>query len=165
MDVDVPVSPSEIHEDFDTWLTDRKKRWRDARLAKKRSRDSAAKSALGDRRANQGQLMGDILTAQLRGGREASGLASYMQDRQALLHKNHWQIVEIRPAQTPGEFVLWVYTDVKKLQRVNVFVPRKIYIHNYDSAGPDQVVGKLVKHHLPRYALTLIHKLCMYRRT
>jgi hypothetical protein len=41
---------------------------------------------------------------------------------------SHWQIIELQPSDTPGEFVAWVMTSRNQMQRLRLAVPRMAYV-------------------------------------
>jgi hypothetical protein len=40
-----------------------------------------------------------------------------------------WQIIELQELDSPGEFVVWAMTERAQLQRLNVVIPRIMYVN------------------------------------
>ena len=40
-----------------------------------------------------------------------------------------WQVIEIQELDRPGEFTVWAMTDKAQLQRLNVIIPRVLYVN------------------------------------
>ena len=128
-------------DNYQAWLRRKKELWRVAR------------------RTRQNQRKNDKETLSIRGQinpikrqRRAPGdMASYIRDATTALTQEEWQVIEIREQNDlSGDFVMWIMLGNDSLQRINLKVPRTIYVNAHtDIAATAQGKVKKVEKRLP----------------
>lgn len=149
MDVESTVSPMMIQapstkEEMLAWLNTRKAQW-------KKERD-LLKQARGLRNGSgQGKQYGKSIKDVLRG----SGAVGYYNENDASKNKRvmsvadlvrnatlsvtqgYWQIIELCPSETPGEFIVYAMTQRAQMQKLFLTVPRYMYFNCRKSDAAD----------------------------
>jgi DNA polymerase epsilon subunit 1 len=124
------VMPS-ITEDYSGWLMYQKQKWKIQRQARKRRR----------------QLFGEKPVD------STDAIGTFFRNQAELLFISTWQLVQLRPTETPGEVKAFVLID-KKIHILKVIVPRQLYLNLRSEDLPDVSISgcsveKVVNHTLP----------------
>ncbi|KAF1956506.1 DUF1744-domain-containing protein [Byssothecium circinans] len=124
------VMPS-MTEDYSGWLMYQKQKWKIQRANRKRRRH-----LYGDKQVDAS----DSIAAQFRKQNE-------------LLYTGAWQLIQLRPTDTPGVVQAFALID-KKIYSLKVIVPRHLYLNLRSEDLPDVSISgcsveKLVNHTLP----------------
>tara|TARA_R110002003_G_scaffold702_2_gene21088 strand:- start:4641 stop:10763 length:6123 start_codon:yes stop_codon:yes gene_type:complete len=124
------VMPS-ITEDYSGWLMYQKQKWKIQRQARKRRR----------------QLFGEKPVD------SSDAIGTFFRNQAELLFISTWQLVQLRPTETPGEVRAFVLID-KKIHTLKVIVPRQLYLNLRSEDLPDVSISgcsveKVVNHTLP----------------
>ena len=112
-------------EDFSKWLKQKKSLWRTARSERKRL---LARGDNEDRRAGR-----------IRPKKNPSSLEGFVREAALNLTQREWHVVEVREMSSfedggtknrtsSGEFVLWVMVGTDSLQKIQLTVPRTVYV-------------------------------------
>jgi DNA polymerase epsilon subunit 1 len=159
MDIDIEdASAKEATEDrvtlsqdnFSDWLKQKKSRWRTGQRERKRLRNSS-----GFRSQGSG-AMGQTNTA----GRPVNSMEGYIRDAALALRQSEWHVVEMRELSSSdgnrvassGEFILWVMIGNNTLQKLQISVPRVVYITSLaelKTLSTGDVLVRKVDKHLP----------------
>jgi DNA polymerase epsilon subunit 1 len=124
----------------DEWVQDRKARWKRDRAERKKMLKEA------------GNMGGDAGMLQ-RGSKNASGVSQFLQSAANSVAQNHWQIVEIREMDQPGQFQVWAMTGQGQLQAIPIEIPRIFHINCYKPLPAETLKsrnGRSVARELPR---------------
>ncbi|OAL46092.1 DNA polymeras-like protein epsilon [Pyrenochaeta sp. DS3sAY3a] len=124
------VMPS-IDEDYSGWLMYQKQKWKIQRQARKRRR----------------QLFGEKPVD------TSDAIGTFFRSQAELVFISTWQLVQLRPTETPGEVRAFVLID-KKIHSLKIIVPRQLYLNLRSDDLPDISVSgcsveKVVNHKLP----------------
>ncbi|KAI8939432.1 DNA polymerase epsilon catalytic subunit [Plenodomus lindquistii] len=124
------VMPS-INSDYPGWLMYQKQKWKIQRQARKRRR----------------QLFGEKQVD------ATDAIGTFFRNQAELLFISTWQLVQLRPTETPGEVRAFVLID-KKIHTLKIIVPRQLYLNLRSEDLPDvSITGcsveKVVNHTLP----------------
>jgi DNA polymerase epsilon subunit 1 len=124
------VMPS-ITEDYSGWLMYQKQKWKIQRQARMRRR----------------QLFGEKPVD------SSDAIGTFFRNQAELLFISTWQLVQLRPTETPGEVRAFVLID-KKIHTLKVIVPRQLYLNLRSEDLPDVSISgcsveKVVNHTLP----------------
>jgi DNA polymerase epsilon subunit 1 len=124
------VMPS-ITEDYSGWLMYQKQKWKIQRQARKRRR----------------QLFGEKPVD------SSDAIGTFFRNQAEVLFISTWQLVQLRPTETPGEVKAFVLID-KKIHTLKIIVPRQLYLNLRsedlpDVSIPNCTVEKVVNHTLP----------------
>ncbi|KAL3922010.1 MAG: hypothetical protein SGILL_002437 [Bacillariaceae sp.] len=163
------VSLDETKENFTGWLEQRKKSWKRVRREKRSlriqsERDSA--SGIPDTRA-----------------KKMSTLKNFVRDANMTLSQREWQIIELREMTSSdtekkgrppsGSFVAWVMVGRDSLQKIQIEVPRTVYIATNEEAVcnlTEALEFRKVDKHLPhgkqsKFLYELVLPEMVYRNT
>ncbi|KAI4633381.1 DNA polymerase epsilon catalytic subunit [Alternaria sp. BMP 0032] len=124
------VMPS-IDKDYSGWLMYQKQKWKIQREARKRRR----------------QLFGEKAVD------ASDAIGSFFRNQAQSLYISTWQLVQLRPTETPGEVRAFVLID-KKIHALKIIVPRQLYLNLRSEDLPDVSISgcsveKVVNHSLP----------------
>jgi DNA polymerase epsilon subunit 1 len=124
------VMPS-ITQDYSGWLMYQKQKWKIQRQARKRRR----------------QLFGEKPVD------TSDAIGTFFRNQAELLFISTWQLVQLRPTDTPGEVRAFVLID-KKIHTLKIIVPRQLYLNLRSEDLPDvEIKGcsveKVINHTLP----------------
>ncbi|KAF2278324.1 DUF1744-domain-containing protein [Westerdykella ornata] len=124
------VMPS-ITEDYSGWLQYQKQKWKIQRQARKRRR----------------QLFGEKPID------ASDAIGSFFRNQTELLFISTWQLIQLRPTETPGEVRAFVLID-KKIHMLKIVVPRQLYVNFRSEDLPDISISgcsveKVVNYTLP----------------
>ncbi|KAF2122520.1 hypothetical protein BDV96DRAFT_482096 [Lophiotrema nucula] len=124
------VMPS-ITEDYSGWLQYQKQKWKIQKQARKRRR----------------QLFGEKPVD------SADAIGTFFRNQAELLFISTWQLIQLRPTETPGEVRAFVLID-KKIHTLKIVVPRQIYLNMRGEDLPDASISgtsveKVINHTLP----------------
>jgi DNA polymerase epsilon subunit 1 len=124
------VMPS-ITQDYSGWLMYQKQKWKIQRQARKRRR----------------QLFGEKPVD------TSDAIGTFFRNQAELLFISTWQLVQLRPTDTPGEVRAFVLID-KKIHMLKIIVPRQLYLNLRSEDLPDvEIKGcsveKVINHTLP----------------
>lgn len=124
------VMPS-ITKDYSGWLMYQKQKWKIQKQARKRRR----------------QLFGEKPVD------SSDAIGTFFRNQAELLFISTWQLVQLRPTETPGEVRAFVLID-KKIHTLRVIVPRQLYLNLRSEDLPDVSVPgcsveKVINHTLP----------------
>ncbi len=124
------VVPS-ISEDYSAWLQYQKQKWKIQRQARQRRR----------------QLFGEKPVD------ASDAIGSFFRNQAESLFISTWQLVQLRPTETPGEVKAFVLID-KKIHTLKIIVPRQLYLNLRSDDLPDVSISgcsveKVVNHTLP----------------
>jgi DNA polymerase epsilon subunit 1 len=83
----------------------------------------------------------------------SDSIGSFFRNQAQSLYISTWQLVQLRPTETPGEVQAFVLID-KKVQTIKIIVPRVLYLNLRSEDLPDvEITGcsveKVVNHTLP----------------
>ena len=123
--------------DFQRWLKLRKSQWKAARTELKRQRTHS--------------LMRDFKSSSSDAPRKKRkvGVEGFLKEAAQSLSQGIWQVVELRESDAPGEYVLYVMTNQKAIQRIPLTVPRRIYVDlKGDGGGKLDVIKQSSKSRL-----------------
>jgi DNA polymerase epsilon subunit 1 len=137
-------------ENFDSWLKQKKSLWRNKRHEQKRlllRGDADAPPAIGDKRQRK----------------TLASMEGFVRDAALNLTQREWQILEVREMTSydsgnnktkasSGEFVVWVMVGGDSLQKIQITVPRTVYVASrkeITNDSPDILEFKKVDKHLP----------------
>eukprot|EP00898_Chlorokybus_atmophyticus_P000434 jgi/Chlat1/1391/Chrsp12S02054 len=123
-------------DDYVGWLKHSKRRWRRARLERKKLRLAEAREAERAMRQARAQGLSQPYTPPIRGPSSRADVGSYFRQREALLLSTPWQIVQISPADTPGSFRAWVIVEGAMFS-VPLHVSREFYINTRTTPDSD----------------------------
>lgn len=137
-------------ESFGDWLKQRKTHWQAGRRKRKRM-ELVSGSSTGDSNAM-------IKTGKAR--RPVTSMEGYMRDAANNLRQNDWHVIEIREMSTEdgnrlkssGTFILWAMIGTDTLQKVQLTVPRVIYVSSsleLVQQSNNEIQVKQVDRHLP----------------
>jgi DNA polymerase epsilon subunit 1 len=120
-----------ITEDYSGWLQYQKQKWKIQRQARKRRR----------------QLFGEKPVD------STDAIGNFFRNQAELLFISTWQLIQLRPTETPGEVRAFVLID-KKIHTLKIIVPRQLYVNLKAEDLPDDSVSgcsveKVVGHTLP----------------
>jgi len=146
----IALSKEIPNEDFKKWLQRKKSLWRDVRKERR-------KLARGTDGVNTGKGTDSRSSSSLpqpKRQRTVGSMAGYLRDAAISLYESEWHVIEVREISSTeggsiGEFVLWVMVG-NTLQKVNVTVPRTVYV---DCLGKmlQQRDGKIEVKHVERH--------------
>jgi DNA polymerase epsilon subunit 1 len=124
------VMPS-ITKDYSGWLMYQKQKWKIQQQARKRRR----------------QLFGEKPVD------SSDAIGTFFRNQAESLFISTWQLVQLRPTETPGEVKAFVLID-KKIHALRVIVPRQMYLNLRSEDLPDVSISgcsveKVVNHTLP----------------
>ena len=136
-------------EDFSKWLSQKKSLWRTARGERKRL---LAKGDDDDRRGSR-----------IRTKKNPSSLEGFVKEAALNLTQREWHVVEVREMSSfeaggaktrtsSGEFILWVMVGSDSLQKIQLTVPRTVYVSSRMELTNESsnIIGfKKVDKHLP----------------
>ncbi|CAI7838422.1 unnamed protein product, partial [Closterium sp. NIES-53] len=125
-------------EDYGKWLQHKKRKWRRALEERKRRRQ-------GEGEGGGGEGMGGGAA----GTRRRLGVSGLLRHADDALTRSHWQIIQVTPTATPGEFSLWVVVGAAGVRRVVVRVPRVFYLNTRAAVKQEEAPGELVSRTLP----------------
>jgi DNA polymerase epsilon subunit 1 len=163
------IALDENKKNFGCWLEQRKKSWkksRDERRALRNQAERDSSSGISEARSKR-----------------MSTLKNFVQESNMTLTQREWQIVELREMTSSdtekkgrppsGTFVAWVMVGRDSLQKIQIEVPRTVYIATYEEAVcilSEALEFRKVDKHLPHnkqakflYELTLPEP--VYRNT
>ncbi|CAI5468276.1 unnamed protein product [Closterium sp. Yama58-4] len=83
------------------------------------------------------------------GARRRLGVSGLLRHADDALTRFHWQIIQVTPTATPGEFSLWVVVGSAGVRRVVVRVPRVFYLNTRAAVKQEEAPGELVSRTLP----------------
>eukprot|EP01104_Vermistella_antarctica_P000854 TRINITY_DN1094_c0_g1_i4.p1 TRINITY_DN1094_c0_g1~~TRINITY_DN1094_c0_g1_i4.p1 ORF type:complete len:1939 (-),score=642.87 TRINITY_DN1094_c0_g1_i4:40-5856(-) len=129
-DYDDTVECPDIDEDFESFLTHQKRKWRALR------RDMAS------RRSSSGTVNGRGAHLTARGG-------AFSKQSSMLLNKP-WQIVHIAETDEPGEYRVWALLENGTMHSLRIDVPRRFYVNTMEADDGGMVGARLVTKSLPR---------------
>lgn len=135
-------------ENFSSWLTQKKSTWR------KRRKDHRAVSSGGAREAQSGK------TESSSQKKSMGSMEGFMKEAALNLTKREWQIIEIREMSradtgkkdakpASGEFVAWVMVGTDALRKVQISVPRIVFVSTrraIQSTSAEIEIRKVDKH-------------------
>ncbi|KAH3960225.1 DNA polymerase epsilon catalytic subunit [Parastagonospora nodorum] len=124
------VMPS-ITNDYSGWLMYQKQKWKIQAQARKRRRQ-----LFGEKPVDSNDAIG-----------------TFFRNQAQSLFISTWQLVQLRPTETPGEVKAFVLID-KKIHILKVIVPRQLYLNLRSEDLPDVSISgcsveKVVNHTLP----------------
>ncbi|GJP47493.1 hypothetical protein CLOM_g6680 [Closterium sp. NIES-68] len=125
-------------EDYGKWLKHKKRKWRRALEERKRRRQGGGEGGGGE-----GVGSGAAV------GRRRLGVTGMLRQADDALTRSHWQIIQVVPTATPGEFCLWLVAGAAGVKRVVVRVPRVFYLNTRASVEQEEAPGELVSRTLP----------------
>ena len=137
-------------DNFNAWLKQRKSQWRFNRREKKRLRIDAGIN--GQSTSGPMELLKKSRPATMEG---------YMRDAAIALIQREWQVIEVREVTSSdgkttrggssGQFILWVMVGNDTLQKVQITVPRVLYVtsHVELTKNSEDIHLKKVDKHLP----------------
>jgi len=131
-------------ENFNSWLQQNKSSWRKSR------KERRFQALIGDRGTEKKQ-------------RKPVSMEGFVREAALTLTQREWQIVEVREMSSyesvapgspsgSGEFTLWVMVGKDSLQKINVTVPRLVYISTrkeVTNVSDDFLEFRQVEKHLP----------------
>jgi len=118
-----PLPRAKLSKDsFPEWLAQRKAQWRLARSDKRQVRKRLYHLNSADSAYHA--------TDQSKRRKAVGSMAGFLEDAANDIREREWQIIEIRETSSgSGEFVAWIMVDNKSLQRIQLTVPRVIYVN------------------------------------
>ncbi|KAH7095074.1 hypothetical protein FB567DRAFT_20060 [Paraphoma chrysanthemicola] len=124
------IMPS-ITKDYSGWLMYQKQKWKIQKQARIRRR----------------QLFGEKPVD------SSDAIGTFFRNQAESLFISTWQLVQLRPTETPGEVKAFVLID-KKIHTLKVIVPRQLYLNLRSEDLPDVSISgcsveKVVNHTLP----------------
>jgi DNA polymerase epsilon subunit 1 len=124
------IMPS-ITEDYSGWLMYQKQKWKIQKQARLRRR----------------QLFGEKPVD------SSDAIGTFFRNQAQALFISSWQLIQLRPTETPGEVKAFVLID-KKIHTLKIIVPRQIYLNLRSEDLPDVSISgcsveKVVNHTLP----------------
>ncbi|KAL3923554.1 MAG: hypothetical protein SGILL_001593, partial [Bacillariaceae sp.] len=142
------ISIDDGKENFGGWLEQRKKLWKNSRRQRKALRDDAERESTSRIPASRSKRM--------------STLKNFVREANKSLTRREWQIIELREmtssdtekkGRPPSEsFVAWVIVGRDSLQKIQIEVPRIVYIATNEEAVcdlPEALEFRKVDKHLP----------------
>jgi DNA polymerase epsilon subunit 1 len=124
------IMPS-ITEDYSGWLMYQKQKWKIQKQARLRRR----------------QLFGEKPVD------SSDAIGTFFRNQAQTLFISSWQLIQLRPTETPGEVKAFVLIE-KKIHILKIIVPRQIYLNLRSEDLPDVSISgcsveKVVNHTLP----------------
>jgi DNA polymerase epsilon subunit 1 len=124
------IMPS-INDNYSGWLMYQKQKWKIQRQTRARRR----------------QLFGEKAVD------ASDAIGSFFRNQAQSLFISTWQLVQLRPTETPGEVKAFVLID-KKVHVLKIIVPRQLYLNLRSEDLPDVSISgcsveKVVNHTLP----------------
>jgi len=139
---EVVADPPNQEEDMKGWISNQQQHWR---LLKKRKREARLLREAEAKR-NTENKEGDKRQRTL-----GDGVASYFRETAKKIATNYWQILQIAEDESsPGVYRVWAFTDSKTLQKVDITVPRVLYLNTRVVLDAAAAMGKKVEKTLPR---------------
>lgn len=130
--------------DYQGWLELKKRKWKDALDKRKRQR-------LGNLQTPYIYNGVSKQSAGTKNHKEANGrhgVSSYFTRHEVALTRCHWQIIQLVPSSTSGQFFAWVLVDGIML-KIPIVVPRVFYLNSKASKTeefPGRRVNKILPH-------------------
>ena len=142
----LPVQPS--HEELMAWLESRKAMW----TSRRTHHSTSANRQYG--RTSAAVLAGDAVDTESGARKKVMGVADLVKHAQQSAARSNWHIVEIQVTDVPGNMVVWAFTGASQLQRIQVAVPRIMYVNCQPNSKAEitakELGGKMVKKDLPQ---------------
>lgn len=114
-------------ETFSAWLSRKKLLWRATRQQR---RDGLRKRSLEGLDYTSSVTVNTDPTKVKKPRQPNGSMMGYLRDAALSIHNEEWQIVEIRDsASSSGELIVWLMVNGKNLQRVQLTVPRILYVN------------------------------------
>ncbi|KAL8140374.1 hypothetical protein V2J09_006395 [Rumex salicifolius] len=136
--------------DYNGWLEQRKRKWKQVREQRKRQRVGSAKSSM---QAN-GRFDSSTFEKQKQSmGRTA--VSSFFEREELVLTRHHWQIIQLISSSQPGNYFAWVVVGGVML-KVPITVPRVFYLNSKATVTeefPGRRVNKILPHGRRNYNL------------
>ena len=109
-------------ENYQAWLKRKKEIWKVTRKERKRQK-------------TKGKVCSNQIDTFSHSKRQRHGpgnMGAYIRDATAALSQDEWQVIEIREQnEFSGDFVVWIMLGNNLLQRINLKVPRTIYVNSH----------------------------------
>lgn len=141
----LPMKPTQ--EELIAWLESRKALW----TSRRTHHSTAANRQYG--RTTAAVLAGDAVETDVAARKKVMGVTDLVKHAQQSAAKGNWHIVEIQVTDVPGTMVVWAFTGASQLQRIQVTVPRIMYVNCQPNSKAEMTAkelgGKLVKKDLP----------------
>ena len=126
----LPAKMPSMTEDYEGFLKYQKQKWKIQKQARIRRRE----------------LFGERVNA------STDGLSNFFREQAELIYVNTWQILQLRETDMPGEVRAFILID-RKIQTINIKVPRQVFVNLKDDDLPDVDVPNCsvqkVNHTLP----------------
>lgn len=123
-----------ITKDFMGWLRFRKAQWRAQRVERRQARRSlphgSASARVGARRGREDEQLAKT-------GKRHMNVESFLKNATMAVTHGHWQIIEVRETEIPGDYVIWAMTGHRSLQRLNLSIERVFYVASKDDEVSD----------------------------
>ncbi|MCO5564216.1 hypothetical protein L7F22_017874 [Adiantum nelumboides] len=139
-------------DDYEQWLEQKKRKWREMRERRKRQRQDGANEN-GSGRTEKSKTL--TVERPLRGTKNQTGVGAYFRNREGVLLHSHWQILQMAIGQEPGEFVAWVMAG-GDMFKIPVRVPRHFFINTracLAEGHPGRRVSRILPHARPSFNL------------
>ncbi|KMT05520.1 hypothetical protein BVRB_7g176430 [Beta vulgaris subsp. vulgaris] len=130
-------------EDYAGWLEQKKRKWKENREKRKRQRLSNGKTS---KQATGVSELHQTLTNQKKNV-GTTGVTSYFKRQELSLTSSYWQVLQLVPSDSPGQYFAWVIVDGSML-KIPVIVPRVFYL-NSKAPITEEFPGKCVNKILP----------------
>jgi len=121
-----PAKCPPISKDFHVWLKFRKAQWKEMRMQKRQERGIMR---VGSRRSrDEGHGGSGSSSSSSSVGKRHMNVESFLKNATLAVTHGHWQIIEVRETEIPGDYVVWAMTDQKSLQRLSLNIERVFYV-------------------------------------
>jgi len=74
------------------------------------------------------------------GKKKPMGVVDFIRNASLSATYGVWQVIELQELDSPGEFVVWAMTDRAQLQRLNIVIPRVMYVNCKGAAAESAAV-------------------------
>ena len=140
-------------ETFPTWLRGKKRLWRAARCDRRDSLRKRGAEAIVSAVSNN--TIGADTQVSKKQRRPNASVMGFLRDAALVIQNEEWQVIEIRESSSSsGELIVWFMVNGKNLQRVQLTVPRVVYVNSrkelLNIASHKTFSVKKVERHLPR---------------
>lgn len=120
----IGVEKPETTEEFQQWLSARKKSWKEHRIERRREKKDFGGWTRDSYHQQNRDQSGDNNVR-----KKPLGVADLVRGAALSATFGYWQVLELQETDAPGEFICWAMTNKAQLQRLKVVVPRTMYVN------------------------------------
>lgn len=145
-----PEPKPDWQQDYVGWLRVQKRKWAAERQERKRQKVAAARRQARRPAGGDRDDHGDEGDEGAAPGGAAGNLGAYLRQQAKAVSRSTWQVLQVAPTRSPGEYRLWVVAD-GGLYGVPLRVPRRLVVNSSCAPGDPgaEVLGEPTKALLP----------------